>query len=187
MKKAIILSIPHSGTHFMMHLCQNVIGFGNPEEINVEYCHFQPLLGEIIRNRLENFNPHTEQIVIPYRPEPKIRATWKARLEQKGADWWGSRLDEYKECWDVKDSLANLLNETGFMLFPIEKSPMRHAYCEWLRERLLGRLNVEDYRFIEEWPPAKSWDIDNSCWRESLYYDLQAMKELMGLSLLKEK
>ncbi len=187
MKKAIILSIPHSGTHFLMHLCQNIIGFGNPEEINVEYAHFQPTWEKVIRNRLENFNPHTEQIVIPYRPEQAVLDTWRARIEQKGADWWGSRIDEYDSCFDVKIKLTDLLNECGFMLFPIEKSPMRHAYCEWLRERLLGRLNVEDYRFIEEWPPAKSWDPASSAWRESPYYDLQAMKELMGLAMLKEK
>jgi len=181
MKKAIILSIPHSGTHFMMHLCHNVIG------AEVEYAHFQPTWESVIRNRLERFNPHTEQIVIPYRPEPVIRATWKTRLEQKGADWWGSRLDEYHTCWETKDSMTELLNKCGFLFFPIEKSPMRHAYCELLRERLLGRIDVAGYRFIEEWPPAKSWDSDNNCWRESPFYDPQAMKELMGASLLKEK
>ena len=181
MKKAIILSIPHSGTHFMMHLCHNIIG------AEVEFCHFQPLLDEIILNRLEKFNPHTEQIIIPYRPEPAVRATWKARLDQKGADWWGSRLDEYEKCWEIWHNLTDLLNKCGFILFPIEKSPMRHAYCEFLRERLLGRIDVEGYRFIEEWPPAKSWDIDNNRWRESPFYDLQETKQMMASSMLKEK
>jgi len=180
-KSAIVLTIPHGGTHFAVMLLQ-LMG------VEVEYCHFQPQFEDRIRGRLENIQ-EDERVILTHRNEEAIHATWKNRLEAKGADWFGSRLEEYDGCWETYDKLSPLLDEVGFFTLPIVKSASRFDLCDALRAYLnVGNFDIPTadkfYPFVMEWPRVKSWDPSKKDWRDE---NPKQLAVAMGRLLLKEK
>ncbi len=185
MKKAIVLTIPHTGTHFTMYLINKVLGG------NAVFSHFEPVAESLVTQTLRDFDPSNEVIVLPWRPDADVKVSWFNRtIGPAPRRNRTNTSEEYDKCWDVRDRLVSLLNQCGFMLFPIDKTPMRFQHVDNLR-RAMGMgtpisRSDEETKFIGAWTRHKSWDPDAGLFRESPI-TRDDMKATMIKLKLKEK
>ncbi len=181
--KAIVLTIPHSGTHFTMRLLQLL-------KVEAEYTHFQKSWEHVIRERLENIRDD-ERLILPFRPRANIKQTWINRINAKGADWFGTRQDEYEECWDVRCNLMSLMSEIGFYVLPIVKSPLRWDHLDalekWLESPALSSSSAKAlHEYVEEWGRVRSWDNEKGVYRDDGILMPQRKKAMKLLTEEKE-
>lgn len=160
--RAIVLSVPYSGTHFTMKLL-SLMG------VEAEYTHFEPNWEYKIEARLLGMWPG-ERVILPYRPEVDIAKSWHDR---------NMVLREYHQAWDVKDRLMPLLSKVGFFMLPVERSMLRwemvRALQTWLGVAHETELSSELFTFIKDWPRVASWDPVKNDWRD------ESKKQLSGL------
>jgi len=149
--RAVVLSVPHNGTHFTVWLLQEVLG------ITTEYCHMEPAHEERIQKRLAVMR-RGECIVVPVRFRDSVMRSFMARR---------GHAPDFDANYEVFESLLPWLAMHRLMFLPVEDIGQKLKLMWRLAEFLgLNGLKESQLEFGRRWPVVRSYDADTRGFRD---------------------
>lgn len=125
-KKCVVLSLPHSGTHFAVWLLAEVL------KLDVKFQHFHQTGYDQTNETLSNLPPGFP-VIVPYRLREDVEASWTKR---------GQNLDELQRCKDIMLIWMYVHRHLDWITLDLSEHTYTYRFNEILH--LVNRLGITD-------------------------------------------